>query len=184
MLQKPYFAPHQIQSGQYTSGNEFIDESGNDYVGLYHILPTGQHFTESTQTDKSVLLLPKRLDLSESGKVFNRNTDFKTFNYVLPKSYFPQLTANDYAIGYFTRYFVQKKNNPITTIMEIDVDQYSNINNINQVGINGNIYNKCMLNWRIAGPKIDSWNTFSVSIARRTFPYLETFFTNYLEFSK
>lgn len=184
MIQKPYFAQHQIVTSQYTDGSEYTLENGDTYIGLYHILPTGQRFTEATQVDKSELLIPKRLELSESAKTYNKNTSFKTFNYVLPVSYFPSLNLRNLQEGSFQRYFVQKRNNPIGTIMEIDYEQYQSINSINQVGINGNIYNKCELTWRISGPDVEKWNMYSISLAERNFPFLKTFLSNNLEFSK
>lgn len=183
MIQKPYFAEHQIITSQYTDGTEYILEDGTEYIGLYHILPTGQRFTEVTQTDKSVILLPKRLELSESARTYNKNTSFKTFNYILPEPYFPLVTLRNYQEGSFQRYFIQKRNNPIGTVMEIDADQFLSINTINQVGINGNIYNKCELTWRVNGPDVEKWNKYSVSLAERNFPFLKTYLTNYLEFS-
>ncbi len=184
MIQKPYFAQHQIITSQYTDGSEYILENGDEYIGLYHILPTGQRFTEITQSDKSVLLLPKRLELSNSAKTYNKNTSFKTFNYVLPIPYSPQLTLKNWKESSFQRYFIQKRNNPIGTIMEIDYEQYQSINTINQVGINGNIYNKCEMEWRIAGPDISTWNEYSIALAERNFPFLKTFLVDNLEFSK
>jgi hypothetical protein len=69
--------------------------------------------------------------------------------------------------------------------MEIDGQQYNSINNENNPGINGIIWNKLLIEWRISKiePKDASYlNELEVQKSIPKFPYIQTYLTNFLEF--
>lgn len=186
-IQKPYYNLHQILLGQYTSGGEFVLATGEDYVGGYHILPNEQRFSDFRPTDKSVELFEKKMNPTEdvlrynqiSGKIINR--------YLPPISYQPNPTPDDYKIGKFDRFFVQKRNSPFNTIVEIDANQYNQVNTLNNPGINGVLWNRCKVNWRIGKiPKEDAQylNQYALQVASVDFLGIGGFLSNTLEFYK
>jgi hypothetical protein len=68
--------------------------------------------------------------------------------------------------------------------MEIDYIQYNQINTENNPGINGVIYNKLLIEWRISRLKpedISFLNQFEIQKATPSFPYIQNHLTNYLE---
>ena len=75
MIKKPYYNLHQIISGQFTTGNEFITGDGSDYVGEYHILPNGSRYTGSIPSEQSVQLFIKYFNVSNDVKIYNTIRD-------------------------------------------------------------------------------------------------------------
>jgi len=67
-----------------------------------------------------------------------------------PKQHFPQLTAEDYHIGYIERYFAKSRVNPKGVIIEINKDEYDQLTGIfpTPAGLH---YNAIKLRWRIRG---------------------------------
>ena len=186
MIQKPYYADHQILTGQYTSGNEYHDIHGNDYIGGYHVLPNGQIFTEFRNTDNSIELFKKLFNITDSVKRYNQINAISSLKYVFPISKLIKPNLDDYTAGFYYRYFVQKRNNPLITIMEIDFDQFSSINTRNQIGINGLIWNSVSVNWKISGANIDYFNKKEVARAQMDakFINLDLFIKDFKEYSK
>lgn len=184
-VQRPYYALHQVILGKYTPGGEYILDTGDDYIGMYHVLPNGQVFTESRPATTSVELYVKRIDLSEQAKVYNQIMGLKPSQYKSPMPIQPIVTLDDYTRGEIQRFFVQKRNNPSATIIEIDSDQYNSINVSNNPGINGVIWNKVLIPWKVSlMPKNDVAYLNSVEIlkAEQLFPGIKNFLTDYLEF--
>jgi hypothetical protein len=184
-ISQPYFNLHQIVTGKYTSGNEFVLRNGEDYVGLFHILPTGQRFSGSQPEPLSVELFEKRFTPTLDILRYNQITESEINRYIPPILFYPQVTDEDYKRGKIQRFFVQKRNSPLNTIMEIDGQQYNSINNENNPGINGVIWNKLLLEWRISKiePKDASYlNELEVQKSIPKFPYIQTYLTNFLEF--
>lgn len=149
-IRTPYYGDHQIVAGQYTAGNEYVLDNGDDYVGAYHVLPNGQLFTGSNRSTRSRQLFEKRIDLSEDVKIYNRINKLDVGRYVSPVIYLPRPTKSDYRAGKFQRYFVQKRNSPQYTTLEIDAEQYNTINVKNRPGINGMLWIRGSLTWYIS----------------------------------
>lgn len=183
-IQQPYFNLHQIITGKYSYSGEFVLKNGEIYIGAYHILPTGQRFTGFRPEPGSVELFEKRLNPTQDILRFNQINDLEINKSVPPVSFYPSPTDEDYQIGKIQRFFVQKRNSPLNTIMEIDYNQYNTINTENNPGINGVIYNKLLIEWRISRldpTDISFLNQFEVQKAIPSFPYIQNHLTNYLE---
>lgn len=186
-VSRPYYNLHQIITGRYTSGDEYVLEDGTDYVGPFHILPTNQLFTGPRPEPKSKEIFEKRLDVTNDILRYNINTGNKTSRYETPIAISRVPTGDEYAIGIMERYFVQKRNSPSNTIIEIDNIQFNKINQQNNPGINGVIWKELLINWRISKiPKQDAYelNRRLVTEAENNFPGLKNFLSNYLEFYK
>ena len=187
IIDREYYGRHRIDTGKYATPNQFIFLNGNDYVGPYHILPNGKSFTGFIPDLKSKQLLEKG-EKFISNDVINynniKNEQLPTHKSPIP--IFPLISESDIENGYIERFFIQRRNNPENTIIEIDLDQYLNIgvesNNISQVN-----YNAVYLKWHISNltPKIlIELNTQQLLKAEKKFKGLSKFITNYLEYSK
>lgn len=186
-IQQPYYNLHQILTGQFTDGNEFVLSTGEEYVGGYHVLPNGQRFSEFRPTDKSVELFEKKMNPTQDILRYNQITGNKINRYVPPIDYQPAPTTEDYKKGKFDRFFVQKRNSPLNTIVEIDATQYNQVNTLNNPGINGVLYNRLLINWKISKiPKEDAQylNQYILQVSTPDFPGIGTFLPNTLEFYK
>lgn len=184
-ISQPYFNLHQIKTGLYSSGNEFVLKDGSDYVGSYHILPTQQRFSGFQPEPLSVELFEKRLNPTQDILKYNQLSGNEINKYVPPISFSPNPTFDDYSRGKIQRFFVQKRNSPLNTILEIDAQQYNSINTLNNPGINGVIWNKVLIEWTISKvpPKDASYlNSFQIQRNIPNFPYLSTALINPLEF--
>lgn len=185
-INQPYYAQHQILTGQYTPGEELVLANGSNYVGGYHILPNGHYFTGFNPSEKSVELFEKRNDWSADVTTYNRIKQIVTMNYVQPTPYLSIPTLDDYNDGYLYRYFVQKRNNPLVTIMEIDVNQFNAINTKNQPGLNGTIWNSAVIKWKLTGSNILEFNLRELEQAEILYKFrgLRAILTNLKEYSK
>lgn len=186
-ISNPYYNLHQLTLGQYTDGNEFVTDDGADYIGLYHIIPTGKRFSGARPEPTSVELLVKRLLQTNDSKVYNKITNSDYPNYVNPILLTPNPSTDDFKVGQIERYFVQKRNNPRTTIIEINSNQFNKINTTNKPGINGIIWNKLLINWKISKIPIDDAkfiNYLTLVKAENKFPYISQYLTNTLEYYK
>lgn len=185
VIQQPYYNKHQILTGQYAQLGRFILKNGNDYVGGFHVLPNGQYFSEFSPSDKSEELFIKQFDVTEDVKVFNRVSGITNVKYINPIPYLIRPTLDDYEEGFLYRYFVQKRNNPLVTIIEIDPDQFNKINIKNQPGINGGLWNKCLIKWKINGSYIQEFNTRELDrVTASGFVGIRGYLINLFEFAK
>lgn len=186
-IKRPYYGLHQIITGQYTAGDEFVLDDGSDYIGTYHILPNGQRFTHPRPKTNSKELHEKRTDLTEDVLFYNRLTERKASQYTSPIAYQPIPNVDDYELGQIERYFVQKRNNPRATIVEIDGQQFNQINTNNNPGINGVIWNSIIIPWRISvvSPQdAAELNRAQLIRAEDNFAGIGAYVTNVLEFYK
>lgn len=184
-IQRPYYNLHQILLGQFSSGGEFVFKDGSEFIGMYHVLPTGQKFTGPRPEQNSVELFDLRLNPTEDILIYNRLTESEVNRYEVPISFSPNPSLDDYKRGFIERFFVQKRNSPFNTISEIDSVQYNKINTLNNPGINGVIYNKVKIKWIISKIPINDaeyLNGFEIQKNLPTFPYLNLILTNLLEF--
>ena len=149
-ISKPYYNLHQITTGKYTLGYEFVFSNGEDYTGPYHILPNGQFFTGFQPEANSEELFKKRITATQDLLTYNKITQGEINKYVPPIAFQPNPTPKDYDTGKIQRFFVQKRNSPLNTIMEIDSEQFNSVNVKNNPGINGVIYNSVIIEWVIS----------------------------------
>jgi len=110
-----YIPKNKIQTNLYTSG-EYIDSLRNEYTGYYYKLYNGTFFTGRYpgEIPNSVQLYP-----NIEGPTYSVDEKADTFKL------FP--TPNDYVIGYFTRYFIKRRNQLL--YFELDKDSYTNFLN-------------------------------------------------------
>lgn len=184
-ISQPYYNLHQISTGHFTSGGEFVLYSGEEYIGPYHILPNGQRFTEFRPTQKSVELYELRLNPTFDILKYNQITGNKVNQYVVPISFEPLPNLDDYNRGWIERFFLQKRNNAEFTIIEIDSNQFNSINTKNNPGINGIIYNSLRIEWKISKlPKDDIFylNSRTIQLNEPNFNGLTRYLINPLEF--
>lgn len=182
---RPYFPLHRITTGKYSKGGEYVLENGTEYIGPYHILPNGWVYTGFIPHSKSTDLYNINTILNHDSKYLEL-TDIKTNNYISPKYITPNPSLEDYNNGFFIRYFVQKRANPINSILEIDHDQATSINKINGPGINGTIWNSVHFNWLIRGTMqtIITGNQMTLYTAERQFKGISNYIKNLIEFIK
>lgn len=186
-IKKPYYNLHQIILGRYSSGDEFVLRNGEIYTGSYHILPSGQRFTGFQPEPKSVELFEIRLNPTIDILRYNQITGNEINKYISPISYQPLPTSDDYKIGKIQRFFVQKRNSPDNTIIEIDSKQFNSINTQNNPGINGVLWNKLIIDWIISKiPYTDTTilNGYTIQKSLPSFPSLNSFIQNLNEFYK
>ena len=175
-IQQPHYNLHQIQTGQYSSGDEFVLVDGSIYIGPYHILPNGQRFTEFQPTDKSVELFELRLNPTQDILRYNQITGNRVNRFSAPNPYYPIPSLDDYSRGWIERFFIQRRTSPINTIMEIDSGQYNKINA--PEGINGTLWNKLRLEWKISKIPVkdaEYLNALSCQRAESAFAGISTF---------
>ena len=185
MLTRPYYPLHQIRRSLHTKGGEFYTEDGTVYTGLYHILPTEQAFTGAIPVKESVELFPLKGNIAQA-KFYRKNTNIRTGNYESPVYYLAKPSGDEINNGYMIRYFVQKRTSPLSTIIEVDRDQFSSVNTINGPGINGAIWNKVFLHWNIRGSNTKAM----IEVNRQTlfkyetnFPGISNYLNNLLEYA-
>lgn len=184
-IKRPHYNLHQITTGQYTTGNEFVLVDGSIYTGPYHILPNAQRFTGFQPEASSVEIFELRLNPTDDILRYNQITGNEINRYITPNPYYPVPSADDYRLGWIERFFIQKRTSPVNTIMEIDSTQYNSINVQNSPGVNGILWNRLRVEWKISKfPSADAnyLNLLSLSRAESTFPGISAYLTNGLEF--
>lgn len=176
---------HLIQTGLYTPGGEYIvwADGHADYVGQYHILPNGQAWSGQVPSGGSKYLSKKTYEYTDSVKTYKSIRFASDSTYTSPVNYQPIPTQQDYIRGYINRCFVQKRNNPLVTIMEISPQQFNSISYDSETGINGVLYNSVQIKWLITSSIAKTLNSQSIAAAEKNFPGLEKYLTNPLEFS-
>ena len=182
MRQKQY-NERQIITSQYTSGGEFTLD-GNDYIGSYHILPDGTHWTLDTQSSESKFLSKYDVyEFDEEVKRFKRNIPNKAPRYISPIPYTPNVDQIDYTYQTIERYFVQNVSNS-KVIIEIDLDQYRSINIRNYPGIDGLLWRKTMVTWYLNKTMAAIKNPVHIKTANKQIPGLSDYLVNIFEFTK
>lgn len=184
-IQRPFYNLHQITTGQYTAGKEFVISTGEIYIGPYHILPNGQRFTGFQPEDRSIELFELRLNPTEDILRYNRITGNEINRYLAPNPYYPNPASIEYNRGMIERFFVQKRSSPINTIMEIDSLQFNGINTQHNIGINGVIWNKLRIEWKISKIPINDagyLNSLSIQRSEPSFKGISAYLIDPLEF--
>jgi len=168
-----------------TSGGEFVIKDGSEYIGAFHILPTNQKFSGARPEKGSVELFELRLNPTADILRYNQITGNEINRYNPPVSFSPYPTSDDYKRNKIERFFVQKRNSPLNTIVEIDQPQFASVNVQNNPGINGIIWNKVRLDWIISKIPINDaeyLNGREIQKNLINFPHLDLILTNTLEF--
>jgi len=110
-----YFPANQITTNLYTAGNEYVVKSTKvPYSGPYYKLSTGKYYSGANPKDKS------------SQELVLIDPQLPTIISVSDPEYFKIYpTAQDYKVGYFTRYYCKKINNNV--FIEISKNTYENL---------------------------------------------------------
>lgn len=110
-----YFPSNQITTNLFTAGNEYVVKSTKvPYSGPYYKLSIGKYYSGANPKDKSSQeLVPIELQNSTPTLVSDPEY-FKTYP-----------TAQDYKVGYFTRYYCKKINNNI--FIEVSKNTYESL---------------------------------------------------------
>lgn len=158
-----YYPKAKVQENQYTPGGQFLDPSMKSYKGSYHITYDGNFYTGATHTtDSQQLTKAGPSSSTPSGSVGVTPSIIANFEYdtitnnsnaflksmVIPGSFFPMPTEQDYAIGVITRYFTKREGGTARNIKEISLNGYTSLQK-------NNLYNTLSLPWKLTGPLHD-----------------------------
>jgi len=178
----------------WASGKKYMDYTGKEYIGYYHVIGD-QPYTGAVHDNFSVKLLkyntePNRLKYSKL------NDFYMLDDYRDPKSYFPFILDKEYEKGMFTRYFIKKRNDELSPILEIEKKYYEKLNR-KKVGINENYYFGIKLDWKLTGPKndvkkngniviygIEDTNKRTVLLKEKEMKNIKNVLISYLQFSR
>jgi len=181
---KVYYPKSQITNGLFTLGGQWMEMDGTDYAGPYHTYTDGNVYTGGTFFKGSVKLIPWKPQ-SNSDKKYKEIVNIQVDEYIAPKYHLPRPLDEDFERGWFNRYFVFKRNEPITSIIEVDKKQYDGISYNNKKKIDNWLYDKYSLRWRLMGEpsEIASTNRKKIFGGVLKAPGLPSYLTNLLEFS-
>jgi len=181
---KVYYPKSQITNGLITLGGQWMEENGTEYKGPYHTYTDGNVYTGSIFNKESVKLIPWKPQ-SNSDKKYKEIVNIQVDEYIAPKYHLPRPLDEDFERGWFNRYFVFKRNEPITSIIEVDKKQYDGISYNNKKKIDNWLYDKYSLRWRLMGEpsEIASTNRKKIFGGVSKAPGLPSYLTNLLEFS-
>lgn len=134
-----------------SDGTVFYTREGKPYIGLLIVDADSNiayRYVDNRPDFKGERLFTRSILDTEIVRTKLKNPAFS----LAPKPYKPVLTEYDYANGFVNRYFVQKRNTPTFNIIEVSEQDYSKVvQSANPLAIDGIIYNKVTLEWRIAG---------------------------------
>ena len=134
-----------------TNGGEFYTAgTTEEYVGYYN-LTNGVYYSGHSFTEDSTELAPVPINavryVNSSGA--DRPDSLKTFA--------PSPTDDDYARGWFVRYFARRTNVQASRYYEISQDEYDTI-----TGGSKPLYIAVQLRWKITGPLYDKKDGTSI----------------------
>jgi hypothetical protein len=178
--------PEELVLGSPTGGDVRFADTLKQYIGEYHVYKNGAVYSGpyyDPKTSKQLMKLIRPLEnpicqtyLKLSKKLFSQ--------YNPPTQYFKILDVAEYDIGKTERYVIQKINEP-EKIYEVDFDTFKSVNKLNQTGINGFIYRRAHLEWKLVGDTniVRALNQKAITEVEKTIPGLSTYlFSNPLEF--
>ena len=179
-----FYLQNQIVTGLYTAGGQWQLEDGTEYIGPYHQYINDRLTYTNSKYQKGVSKQLFPLVTDSNIKEYNQVKQTSAKIWATPKFHIPYITGDHIAQGWVPRYFVQVRNNPIATVIEIDENQFNNIGTpVN--GIDSSRYKSIELRWRITGTvvEISNSNRRLISISNQDFPGLVNYLTNLFEFS-
>lgn len=191
-----YFPQSRILEDQSSTGDFQIKSTGETYTGPYCKFSDGRYFTGKTFSNNSQEIVKKiksvlpitsmplsALSLTKSiriGKTLTQQT-------LTPTTLKP--TDDDYRRGIFTRYFASDLTSKLIKIFEININDYTSVNN--KDGKFYNIYKVITLEWKITGPQhddlskgiygIEDTNKRVLDIKEKEMPGITVFFGNRLQ---
>lgn len=184
MSRKKLFYPKsEISKTKFAKQGELVKQDGTTYIGPYHE-SKGILYTGPTPSQQSEVVRPaiEKFQKENTTKYFQL-TGKEFNNHISPVSYMATPTLENYRDGFFKRYFIQKKNQPTSTIIEVNEEQYKNVNTSNKTGINGLLYNKVSLDWTLKGKEVVTNNRKSIAFVENNFEGITRYLTNLVEFA-
>lgn len=174
---------------QYTKGGQFATETGEEYIGEYHLNGEGVAFVGPTppsqqlQPSKRLIAYYENLDHFVYDRSFKFNTLPKQYTQPTPHVYTPNEAEGAYVDGFDFRYFVQKYNSDSFAI-EIKNEQFNNIGK--RFGIDNSIYAAAVVRWRLTGTLsfIEQTNKANVNVAAQLLPGLPYVISSYTQYSR
>ena len=179
---KLYYTKDSIEKPRVARSGEFIlQDTLKPYVGIY-VVANGQYMTGTEPSETSQILTPviSKFTEEKTSKYFEL-TGLEFNKHIAPNLYHPNPTAEDYKIGQFQRFFVQKINE-LFKIYEIDDKQFKTINKNNEEGIDGNLYNKFEIQWMLKGPDSKKINQKNIDFANLKYQGIAKVLSNISQF--
>lgn len=206
-----YYPKSQIVTNLYTNGQEYALKSNNqNYIGYYWKTSDGKFFTGKTPEDKNIqeLILFKTTTNNQYSNLTSEAfstpsgvylvddyTIIEEYNKLnsnleevklIPTSFNPQPTQDDYDLGEFTRYFCKKTNE--LRYLEINKDTYEKLAGQDPTYL-WQLYTPFKYQWIISGDKDTvyktNYNVTQYMITKFKFPSFDKFLReNYLKFWK
>lgn len=179
--QRTYYPDFAIETGLYTTGSEYQTTDGTEYVGLYHRYNTGEVYTlssyDSELSKKLVPYNPVRTNSSEYSQI----TGLDLKKYENPDNESIRLTENDYQKGYFTRYFIQKRNDKTSLPVEVTKETAGKFGS----KINSSYFILVKIEWKLTGTvdSIQSTNQKQLQNIQKDWPSFSTV-DDYLKFAR
>jgi hypothetical protein len=207
-----YYPKSQIVTNLYTNGQEYVVKSTSEnYIGNYWKTSDGKFFTGKTPEDKNIQelivatsdislqysnLTSEAFELKTTSAYLNNSSviagEYNKLNdkllnvNLLPTSFNPQPTQDDYNLGEFTRYFCKKTNELI--YIEINKDTYDKLVGQEPTYL-WQLYTPFKYQWIISGNKETVYKTneqvTTYMITKFKFPAFNKFLKeDYLKFWK
>lgn len=173
----------------YTKGKEFTTETGEEYIGEYHVKRGGQAYTGPTSNTTSGIssrpLYPyySNHDQFIYDRIFEYKPLVKQHTQPIPYFYTPRESEGVYDAGFDIRFFVQRRNADSYAI-EIDGNQFDRVGR--EGGIDSAIYASVALHWRLTGTlaAIEELNKRNTNIASTELPGLPFAINSYTQFAR
>jgi hypothetical protein len=202
MFKRPklYYPKARITTNLYTKGKEWMFENGTEYIGYYHSYTDGLVLSEPYyHSIRSEKLIPySEIRKQESTVIYDSIKD--TTNRApafAPVPVYTLPTTDDYAHGFFKRYFIYRKNlkNIYLEFYEVNDIQYKLWQKPN-AGIDEKLYDGFIIDWKLTGPLHDikenndikefgvhDTNKRLVYLNERKYPMISKILTDYTEHS-
>ena len=153
-----YYKKSQRHFGYFTEGEEYMyPKDRKEYKGPYHYYGDKEIiFTGASKSPTSQILIPY-VDYSkaEQNFIYDKITKVTLGEYINPILKKPKPILDEIKKGYIMRYFVKRSNDETAPCIEIDQKQYKKCKPKSGRHINGALYNKISLRWKLTGPKKD-----------------------------
>lgn len=195
-----YYPKSKILENQFTNGKEFVMTKNNKpYIGYYFSIADKEFWTGKTSDNpkKEQLIKVESPSKVKPNLTYNKVSKNSTDGFIQPAPYYPKPTEEDYKIGFVTRYFMKRRTDDYTKIVEISPDDYEANFESATDGLDTSMYVAVKINWKITGPKnndnsdpnfpkpgIIETNQKLVKLKEKLFPGFSLFITDYSKFSK
>jgi len=191
-----YYPKSKILENQFTNGNDFVLKDNNQkYIGYYYSLSNNKYYTGKTPEANNPKELIRVTPKKPSIKDINLPDASFTTEFKIPVPYYPVVSKKDYDIGFFSRYFMRRRNSDFTSIVEISPGDYKKYFTT-KVDVT-NLYVATKINWKISGPEHNNFsdknfpkagvietNKRLVELKEKLFPGISLFIKDYSLYAK